>query len=96
MQITNKEFTKFEYLVGFVNNIVEMVTSPDEYLDFNTKDSSVASIWYSENSKGNLVLQCLSDGDTITEFKDNLKDVEDMVRNLLTHDHTSEWEKLRS
>ena len=96
MNITKKEFTKLEYLVGFVNNIVEMMTSPDEYLDFNTKDSSTASIWYSQNSKGNLVFQCLSDEDTITEFKQNLKDIEDLVRSRLNYDCTPEWEKLRS
>lgn len=96
MNITGKEFKKFEYLVGFVNNIVEMVTSPEEYLDPNTKDSSVTSIWYSQNKVGNLVLQCLCDGETVTEFRDNLKEIEDMVKERLNHDYTSEWEKLRS
>jgi hypothetical protein len=97
MNITGKEFKKFEYLIGFVNNIVEMVSDPETDQTSNCKGSSIYSIGYEIGDKDNLKLGCLiEDVGSITEFKDNLKYIEDLLRDLLTHDNTKEWEALRS
>ena len=94
--LNDKEFTKFDYLIGFVNNIVEMVSDPETDQDSNCKGSSVYSIGYEKGDKGNIKLGLLVEDDgSITEFKDNLIYIEGLVRNLLTHDNTKAWEDLR-
>lgn len=95
MVIPKTEFAKLEYLIGFVNNIAEIVGNPEEDLDFNTKDSSVYSIGYSLNSKDNIRMSCIDGDYSITAFKENLNAIENMIKDSVSVDHTKEWEKLR-
>ena len=36
-QISDDDYEKVQYLLGFVNNIAEMVLDPEEYLDYGVK-----------------------------------------------------------
>ena len=92
-QITDKEFKKIEYLLGFVNDIAEMVLSPEEYLDPNTGDSTVYSLWLSEED-GKIKLSTLEDY-SIKDFKETLHSIREEVRNVVNVDFTKQWEELR-
>ena len=93
--LSDNEFKKVEYLVGFVNTIAEIVCSPEEYLDFNTKDTTVYAIGYSENQKGNIMFSTLEDN-TLADFRENLHSIEGEVRDCVRVDYLPKWEKLRS
>ena len=92
-QITDKEFKKIEYLLGFVNNIAEMVLSPEEYLDPNTGDSTVYSLWLSEEDS-KIKLSTLED-DSVKDFKETLHSIREEVRGVVRVDFTKQWEELR-
>lgn len=92
--LSDKDFEKVEYLVGFFNNICEIVLSPEEYLDFNTKDTTTYAIGYGQNQKGNITFSTL-ESDTIADWKLNMRCIEEEVKNLVTCDYSEEWEKLR-
>jgi hypothetical protein len=95
MTLNKKEFSKFDYLIGFVNNIIEMVSDPETDQSSNCKGSSIYSIGYEAGDKDNLKLGLLIEEDgSITEFKENLKYIEDLVRSRLNIDNTKEWEEL--
>ena len=97
MTLNKKEYTKFEYLIGFVNNVIEMVSDPETDQSSNCKRSSVYSIGYEIGDKDNIKLGCLIEEDgSITEFRENLKYIENLLHNLLVHDNTEEWEAIRS
>lgn len=96
MTFNKKEFTKFEYLIGFVNNIIEMVSDPETDCSSNCKDSSVYSIGYTVGDKDNVTLGCLEEDDgSITEFKENLQSVESMIKDALKVNFTKQWEELK-
>lgn len=92
-QITDKEFKKIEYLLGFVSDIAEMVLSPEEYLDPNTGDSTVYSLWLSEED-GKIKLSTLED-DSLKDFKETLHAIREEVRDVVNVDFTKQWEELR-
>lgn len=92
-QITDKEFEKIEYLLGFVSDIAEMVLSPEEYLDPNTGDSTVYSLWLSEED-GKIKLSTLED-DSVKDFKETLHSIREEVRSVVSVDFTKQWEELR-
>lgn len=92
--LSDNEFKKVEYLVGFVNTIAEIVCSPEEYLDFNTKDTTVYAIGYSENQKGNITFSTLEDN-TLSDWRENLHCIEEEVRDCVKVDHLEEWKKLQ-
>ena len=92
-QITDKEFKKIEYLLGFVNDIAEMVLSPEEYLDPNTGDSTVYSLWCSEEDN-KIKLSTLED-DSLKDFKETLHAIRKEVRDVVKVDFTKQWEELR-
>ena len=94
MYISDKDFEKIEYLLGFVNNIAEMVLDPEEYLDPNTKDSTVYSVLCSEDDD-TIELSTL-EGDDVEEFKDTLAAIEDEVNSVVKVDFSKRWEELRS
>lgn len=94
MIISDDDYEKVQYLLGFVNNIAEMVLDPDEYTDPNTKDSTVYSVWCSEDDD-NIVLSTL-EGEDVEEFKDTLSAIEDEVKSVVKVDFTKHWEELRS
>ena len=92
-QITDKEFKKIEYLLGFVSDIAEMVLSPEEYLDPNTGDSTVYSLWLSEEDS-KIKLSTLED-DSVKDFKETLHSIREEVRGVVRVDFTKQWEELR-
>ena len=92
-QITDKEFKKIEYLLGFVSDIAEMVLSPEEYLDPNTGDSTVYSLWLSEED-GKIKLSTLED-DSVKDFRETLHSIREEVRDVVNVDFTKQWEELR-
>lgn len=94
MIISDDDYEKVQYLLGFVNNIAEMVLDPDEYTDPNTKDSTVYSVWCSEDDD-NIVLSTL-EGEDVEEFKDTLSAIEDEVKSVVKVDFSKRWEELRS
>lgn len=93
--LSDKEFRKVEYLVGFYNNIVDIVSNPDEELDFNTKDTSVYGIGYFENNRGNVTISLIDGSTDMVEFKDSLSTIENYVKNNSNIDYTKQWEELR-
>ena len=94
MIVSDKDFEKIEYLLGFVNNIAEMVLDPEEYLDPNTKDSTVYSVWCSEDDD-TIELSTL-EGNDVEEFKDTLASIEDEGKSVVKVDFSKRWEELRS
>lgn len=93
-QISEEDYEKVQYLLGFVNNIAEMVLDPDEYLDPNTKDSTVYSVWCSEDDD-TVELSTLESED-VEEFKDTLSAIENEVKSVTKVDFSKRWEELRS
>lgn len=93
-QISEEDYEKIQYLLGFVNNIAEMVLDPEEYLDPNTKDSTVYSVWCSEDD--DTVELSTLEGDDVEEFKDTLIAIENEVKSVVKVDFTKRWEELRS
>lgn len=93
--LSNKEFEKVKYLVGFYNRIVDIVSNPGEELDFNTKDTSIYGIGYFENNKGNVIISLIDGSKDMTEFKDSLSTIEDYVKTNSKIDYTKNWEELR-
>ena len=93
MNITGKEVEKFEYLVGFVNEIAEIVSDPEQYLDPNAKDLSVFAIGYEEDN-GNVELSTIESNE-LEDFISNMSDIVDMVRKAVRVDFTKQWHKLQ-
>ena len=89
MYISDKEFRKIEYLVGFVNTVAEIVCDPDEFQDPNAKDSTVFTIGYSiENDS---VEFSTLESDTLGDFRLNLKDLETEIKNAVKTDFSNKW-----
>ena len=92
-QISDEDFEKVQYLLGFANDIAEMVLSPEEYLDPNTGDSTVYSLWCSEEDD-KVTLSTLED-DSLEEFKETLQAIKEEARDVVKVDFTKKWEELR-
>ena len=92
--LSEEDYEKVQYLLGFVNNIAEMVLDPEEYLDPNTKDSTVYSVWCSKDDD-TIELSTL-EGDDVEEFKDTLAAIENEVKSVVKVDFSKKWEELRS
>ena len=93
--MTKKELKRLDMLVGFVNNISEIVCDPNEYLDPNTKDSPTLSIGYFEDNNNETIISAI-DRSNICDLKDTLSDLLNQIKGYSKADFTKEWEKLRS
>lgn len=93
--MTEKELEKYDLLVGFVNDIAEIVCDPEEYLDPNTKDSTAYSIGYCLNNKNEPILSDIECDESITAISEVLKELIRMVKDNSSSDYSKEWEKLR-
>lgn len=91
--LNKKEFTKIDLLIGFVNNILDIVSNPDEELDFNTKDTSVYAIGYSIED-GNEVKLSTLESSTVKDWKDNLLDIENKIKENAKKDFSEKWKNL--
>lgn len=94
--LSDNDFKKVSYLVGFFNDIVDIVSNPDEELDFNTKDTSVYGIGYYKNNKGNVRLCDITMEDfSVTSFKDTVAEIGERIKSNCKYSHAKEWEELR-
>ena len=89
MYISDKDFRKIEYLVGFVNTVAEIVCDPDEFQDPNAKDSTVFTIGYSVENDS--VEFSTLESDTLGNFRLNLKDLETEIKNAVKTDFSNKW-----
>lgn len=90
MYISDKDFRKFEYLVGFVNTVAEIVCDPDEFQDPNAKDSTVFAIGYSVDNNNSIELSTL-ESEGLKDFADNLEDLETEIKNAVKTDFSNKW-----
>lgn len=98
--LTDKDFEKVELLVGFYNQIVRVVSNPEEEQDYNTGDSSVFAIGYEVdycNKEGvgkvridNIQLEHV----TVAYFRRMLKEIGERVKTNSRIDYTKQWEEL--
>lgn len=93
--MTKKELERLDILIGFVNDICEIVCDPDKYLDPNTKDSPTLSIGYFEGDKNESLISAI-DGDDINYLKDTLTDLKNQIKGYSKVDFSKQWEELRS
>lgn len=94
MYISDEDFEKIEYLVGFVNTVAEIVCDPEQMLDPNTGDSTVFSIGYSVGNDDTVELSTL-ESDTVEDFKDNLADLETELKSLVRVDYSEQWKEIQ-
>ena len=92
-QISDDDYEKIQYLLGFANDIAEMVLSPEEYLDPNTGDTTTYSLWCSEDDEG--VIFGTSESNDVDEFKETLHAIREEVRSVVKVDYSKQWEELR-
>lgn len=94
MELTKKEFNKLEYIVGFINEISDIVSDPEDLLDCNTGDTSCLAVGFSiEDDK--IVFGDAECGTNISDIKNTLKEIVSLVKSYSRTDFTKEWEKLR-
>jgi len=94
MYLSDEEFEKIEYLVGFVNTVAEIVSDPEEYLDPNTGDSTVFSVGYSVDNEDAIELSTL-DGETVEDFRENLAALEGEIKAVVRKDFSKQWQELQ-
>lgn len=95
MYISDKDFEKIEYLLGFVNTVAEIVYNPEEMLDPNTGDSTVYSIGCSIDDD-NLELSTIDGSNEIEDFRDTLSGLEGEIKSVSRADFSKQWAELRS
>lgn len=88
---TVKELNKYNYLVGFVNEVCDIISDPEEYLDSNEKDSSVLSIGYDSEP----IIKTIDGDDSVDALKENLEEIIRILKSSVKKDYAEEWEKLR-
>ena len=94
MYISDKDFEKFEYLVGFVNSVAEIVSDPEEMMDPNTGDSTVFAIGYSVGNDDTVELSTLED-DTVEDFRENLAALESEIKAVVRKDFSKQWQEIQ-
>lgn len=96
MVVINKtNLEKLDLLVGFVNSIVYKVSSTEEHLSPNCNGSSVLEIGYYRDDNDSLHLSTLEFGESKTDFKQTLEEIEGLLEQRLTVDSTEDWKKLK-
>ena len=96
MVVINKtNLDKLDILVGFVNSIVYKVSSTEEHLSPNCNGSSVLEIGYYRDDNDSLHLSTLEFGESKTDFKQTLEEIEGLLEQRLTVDSTEDWKKLK-
>lgn len=96
MYISDKDFEKIEYLLGFVNTVAEIVCDPEEMLDPNTGDSTVYSIGLSVDSNDNVEFCTIDGSEEPEDFRDTLSGLEDEIISASRVDFSKKWAELRS
>ena len=93
MIISDEQFERIEYLLGFVNTIAEIVCNPEEMLDPNTGDSTVFAIGVTEFDD-KLEFGTL-DSDSLEDFRNNLAALESEVKSVVRVDFSDKWKELQ-
>ena len=95
MTLFDDNLDKFDYLIGFVNDIAEIVSDPEELLDPNTGDSSALSIGYWTDLNGNITLSDIEGDESVTAFNSSLEEILNLVKSNIKTDFSKKWEELR-
>lgn len=93
MYISDEQFERIEYLLGFVNTIAEIVSDPEEFMDPNCKTSTVFAIGCTET--GDSLEFGTNESDDIDDFRDNLAALENEVKSLVRVDYSDKWKELQ-
>ena len=83
---------KLDMLMEFANRIVYKVTNTEEHLSPNCNGSSVLEIGYYLDDNDSLHFSTLEFGDSKTDFRQTLEEIEHLVDAHLTANHTKDWE----
>ena len=95
MTVVNKtNLAKFDMLIGFVNAIVYKVSSTEEHLSPNCNGSSVLEIGYYRDDNDSLHLSTLEFGESKTDFKQTLQEIEKLLDQSLRVNNSKDWEAL--
>ena len=96
MIVLNKtNLAKLDMLMEFANRIVYKVTSTEEHLSPNCNGSSVLEVGYYLDDNGSLHFSTLEFGDSKTDFRQTLEEIEHLLDQNLKSDNTKDWEALQ-
>ena len=95
MYISDEDFEKFEYLVGFVNTVAEIVCDPEEMMDPNIGDSTVFAVGYSVGNDDTVELSTIDGSEEVEDFKDNLAALESEIKLVVRKDFSKQWQELQ-
>lgn len=93
MYISDKDFEKIEYLLGFVNTVAEIVCDPEEMLDPNTGDSTVFTIGCTVED--DTVELSTLESNEVEDFRANLADLETEIKSLVRVDYSEQWKEIQ-
>ena len=93
MYISDEQFERVEYLLGFVNTIAEIVSDPELYMDPNCKTSTVFAIGVTE-ADDNLEFGT-NESDDLEDFRENLAALESEVKSLVRVDYSDKWKEIQ-
>lgn len=93
MYISDKDFEKIEYLLGFVNTVAEIVCDPEEMLDPNTGDSTVFTIGCTVED--DTVQLSTLESNEVEDFRANLADLETEIKSLVRVDYSEQWKEIQ-
>lgn len=93
--MTKEELEKFDLLIGFVNDICEIVSDPEELMYSNCKDSSCLSIGYCVDDDCNPTIETIEGNDDYENLEENLKEICRLVKTYSREDYSKQWDKLR-
>jgi hypothetical protein len=96
MTVLNKtNLAKLDMLMEFVNRVVYKVSSTEEHLSPNCNGSSVLEIGYYFDDNDSLHFSTLEFGDSKTDFRQTLEEVENLLDQNLKSNYTKDWEALQ-
>jgi hypothetical protein len=96
MIVLNKtNLAKLDMLMEFANRIVYKVTNTEEHLSPNCNGSSVLEIGYYLDDNDSLHFSTLEFGDSKTDFRQTLEEVENLLDQNLKSNYTKDWEALQ-
>ena len=93
-RLDSQNLEKLDALIGFVNDIAEIVSDPEEACDYNAKDCPVYAVGYSVDN-GNVVDISTLESSEVEDFTDNLDDIVELVKSAVKTDFSKKWEELR-
>lgn len=96
MTVINKtNLEKLSMLMEFANRIVYKVSNTEEHLSPNCNGSSVLEVGYYFDDNDSLHFSTLEFGESKSDFKGTLKEIENLLDKNLTVNHTKDWEALQ-